>query len=193
MLRFAQHDTRVLTSHSAHWERGQGVRVPARTAAIHPDAIYGKLVLMVDDIELGGDPPCWAHLFEDEETDGQEPALPTSQPGDDDAGAVDLAAVAQLATAPGAIWTRQSEDLNVNLLQFAAGEGVAEHLNTEVDVLLVGITGSGVITVDGARHVLHPGHALVIPKGTRRSTSGQSGPFAYLSCHRRRGGLRPGR
>ncbi len=100
---------------------------------------------MNDEEEYGGDPPCWAHLF-DEETPGMEnetedrarasdSALP--HPGTEEV--VDLAALARDATAPGATWTHQSEDLNSNLLVFASGEGVAEHINTEVDVLLVGI------------------------------------------------------
>ena len=148
---------------------------------------------MTDDIEPeGGDPPCWAHLFEGEWQDGEEPAITASRPDGDDAGMVDLASAARMATARGAIWTRQSEDLDVNLLVFRAGEGVAEHVNTEVDVLLVGIMGSGVITVDGTCRVLHAGHALVVPKGANRGTRSLSDPFAYLSCHRRRGGLWPG-
>jgi quercetin dioxygenase-like cupin family protein len=106
---------------------------------------------------------------------------------------VNLAALANAATAPGAIWTRQSEDLDVNLLVFASGDGVAEHVNVEVDVLLVGITGAGAVTIDGASHILCAGQALIIPKGTRRSTRGVSSSFAYLSCHRRRGGLWPRR
>ena len=104
---------------------------------------------------------------------------------------VELAALARAATGPGAAWTHQSEDLNVNLLVFASGEGVAEHVNTEVDVLLVGIAGAGAVTIDGTRQVLRAGHALVIPKGANRAIQSQSDPFAYLTCHRRRGGLWP--
>jgi quercetin dioxygenase-like cupin family protein len=103
----------------------------------------------------------------------------------------DLAALANSAPAPGAIWTRQSEDLDINLLVFASGEGVAEHVNTEVDVLLVGVTGAGAVTIDGTSHILRAGQALVIAKGARRSTRGVSASFAYLTCHRRRGGLWP--
>ena len=94
---------------------------------------------MTDEEEYGGDPPCWAHLFEEEtigleiETDGAnhpKPLCRISCSGQ----TVDLTAFARSATQPGAIWTRQSEDLNVNLLVFASGEGVAEHVNAEVDV-----------------------------------------------------------
>ena len=152
---------------------------------------------MNDEEEYGGDPPCWAHLF-DEETSGMaietedrarasDPTLlrvPAEQ-------GVDLAALARAATAPGPAWTHQSEDLNVNVIVFAAGEGVAEHVNTEVDVLLVGIAGVGAVIVDGTRQILSAGCALLIPKGANRGIQSASDPFAYLTCHCRRGGLWP--
>jgi quercetin dioxygenase-like cupin family protein len=84
-----------------------------------------------------------------------------------------------------------SEDLNVNLLVFAADEGVDPHVNSEVDVLLVGVAGTGIVEVDGVSHELRPGLAVVIPKGARRGTRALHGRFAYLSCHRRRAGLWP--
>jgi len=92
---------------------------------------------------------------------------------------------------PGATWTRQSEDLDVNLLVFTAGEGVADHVNAEVDVLLVGISGAGAVSVDGKREILCAGKAMIIPKGAQRGIRSISDPFAYLTCHRRRGGLWP--
>lgn len=131
---------------------------------------------MSDHESKGGDPACWAHLFAD-------PAAP-----DDVA---DLLALARAASAPGAVWTHQSDDLNVNLLVFPAGEGVAEHVNAEVDVLLLGIAGHGIVAIDGLPRVLRASQALLIPKGARRRTQAISDPFAYLTCHRRRGGLRP--
>jgi quercetin dioxygenase-like cupin family protein len=152
-----------------------------------------------DEEEYGGDPPCWAHLFDEETTgmengteDGARASDPTLLSTGTEEG-VDLAALARAATAPGSAWTHQSEDLNVNLLVFASGEGVAEHINTDVDVLLVGIAGAGAVTVDGTRQILGTGQALVISKNARRSTKGVSAPFAYLTCHRRRAGLRPSR
>lgn len=129
----------------------------------------------------GGDPACWAHLFDDM----------TGSEADDPI--VDLAARAGTAAAPGAAWTHQSDDLNANLLVFPAGDGVAEHVNAEVDVLLVGVAGEGIVALDGDRYVLRAGSALAVRKGARRGTRAVSDRFAYLTCHRRRGGLLPGR
>jgi quercetin dioxygenase-like cupin family protein len=152
-----------------------------------------------DEEEYGGDPPCWAHLFDEEitgmenETEDRARALDPALLRTATEEGVDLAALARSATAPGTVWTHQSADLNVNLLVFASDQGVAEHINTEVDVLLVGIAGAGAVTVDGTCQILRAGQALVISKNARRSTKGVSAPFAYLTCHRRRAGLRPSR
>jgi quercetin dioxygenase-like cupin family protein len=151
-----------------------------------------------NDVELeGGDPPCWAHLFDDEaclDPNDAEGVVASSSAARSDVAeraTVDLAALTRAASTPGATWTHESEDLDVNLLVFASDEGVAEHVNAEVDVLLVGITGAGAVTIDGTRQILSAGHAIVIPKGANRGIQGMSDRFAYLSCHRRRGGLRP--
>ena len=131
----------------------------------------------MEDDECGGDAPCWAHLFEDT-----------------DAGAaVDLAAIAGSAAGRGPAWTLRSEDLDMNLLVFGLGEGVDEHRNDEVDVLLVGIAGAGVVTIDGQPHPLAAGQAVMVPKGARRGIRSYAERFAYLTCHRRRAGLWPTR
>ncbi len=124
----------------------------------------------------GGDPPCWAHLFED--ADGVSPV-------------VDLASIAAEENSHGPAWTLQSEDLNVNLLVFNAGEGVDEHRNGEVDVLLAGVSGEGSVFVDGVVHSIGSGQLLLISKGALRSTRAVSERFSYLTCHRRRSGLQP--
>jgi quercetin dioxygenase-like cupin family protein len=134
-------------------------------------------VAEANEPDVGGDPACWAHLVD-------EPAEPESD-------VVDLAALARAAIPPGPAWTHRSDDLNVNLVVFPAGEGVAEHVNAEVDVLLVGIAGAGLVAIDGLPRVLRAGQAIVIAKGARRWTQAVSDPFAYLTCHRRRGGLWP--
>ena len=117
--------------------------------------------------------------------DGEPPTVQT--------GLVDLGALARAANVPGAAWTNQSDDLNANLLVFRSGEGVDAHVNVEVDVLLIGIAGEGIVEIDGVSHDVRPHLALVIPKGARRGTRALSDQFAYLTCHRRRGGLWPSR
>jgi quercetin dioxygenase-like cupin family protein len=90
----------------------------------------------------------------------------------------------------GVIWAlKQGYDFNVNLVRFTMGRGVGEHVNAEVDVLVVGVSGLGVVEVDGHEHPLRAGTVAFIPKGARRSTKSRSGDFAYLTVHPPRGPL----
>jgi quercetin dioxygenase-like cupin family protein len=94
----------------------------------------------------------------------------------------------------GVVWTLAgSGDLNTNLVRFEAGGGVGEHVNDEVDVLIVGVSGSGLVGVEGEEHPVSGGIVVFVPKGTRRSTRATSEDFAYLSVHRGRGPLQIGR
>ena len=77
-------------------------------------------------------------------------------------------------------------DLNANLVSFPAGEGVEEHVNRLLDVLMVGIAGEGDVVVDGVAHPLAPGSIVLVPRGARRSTRARSERFSYLTVHRRR-------
>ena len=93
----------------------------------------------------------------------------------------------------GSIWTLdESGDLNANLVRFDKGDGVGEHVNEEVDVLLVGVAGSGFVRVSGEEHTLCAGTLVFVPKGAGRSTVALSDCFAYLTIHRRRGPLKIG-
>lgn len=111
--------------------------------------------------------------------------------GDTTEAVIDLAGRAR-ARETGTAWAYGGPDLNANLLVFDDGDGVGEHVNGEVEVLLVGVLGEGEVAMDGHRHRLAAGQALVIPKGTRRAIRSTGARFAYLTCHRRRGGLWPG-
>jgi mannose-6-phosphate isomerase-like protein (cupin superfamily) len=131
--------------------------------------------MMRDDESLGGDPACWAHLFEDT----------------GEAEVVDLREIAGAEGAGGLIWASRGEDLNLNLLVFDAGDGVMEHVNHEVEVLIVAVVGEGVVTVDDRELPLRSGQLVLVPKGARRGTRATGDGFSYLTCHRRRGGLLP--
>jgi quercetin dioxygenase-like cupin family protein len=84
-----------------------------------------------------------------------------------------------------------SDDLNVNMLRFTGEEGIEEHVNPEVDVLLVVLDGEGSVTVDGFGALLAAGQAVIIPKGTVRSIRCAGASFAYLTCHGQRRGMMP--
>lgn len=109
---------------------------------------------------------------------------------------IDLAALATQASADdraGAVWSLASIDLNLNLLHFAAGDGVEAHINREVDVIGLVIAGEGILELEDHQERLRPGLLFFIPKGAGRAIRSSSADFAYLSCHRRRAGLMPTR
>lgn len=130
----------------------------------------------------GGDAACWAHLADDFTGDDVQ--------AHDGVVAVDVAAFAE-DSAEAVPWSTRSADLNVNLLHFRAGDGVAPHVNAEVDVLLVGVAGEGEVLVGAEIYPLRRGRVVLVPKGLERSTRARSEHFSYLSCHRARPGLMP--
>jgi mannose-6-phosphate isomerase-like protein (cupin superfamily) len=86
-------------------------------------------------------------------------------------------------------WGTESADLNATLLSWPSGDGTPEHVNDERDVLVVGVAGSGTITVDGVARPLGAATAVVVPKGASRLIEAGPSGLRYLSVHRRRGGL----
>lgn len=89
----------------------------------------------------------------------------------------------------GPVWGTATDDLNVTLLAWRAGESVAEHVNDERDVVFVVVAGSGTVLLDGLAHDVRAGHAIVIPCGMRRALTAGPDGIRYLSVHRKRGGL----
>jgi quercetin dioxygenase-like cupin family protein len=86
----------------------------------------------------------------------------------------------------GPIWGVASRDLNATLLAWPPNERLPPHINAELDVLLVVLDGEGTAVVDGERHVLAAGHALLVEKGASRSIEAGSNGVRYMSIHRRR-------
>lgn len=89
------------------------------------------------------------------------------------------------------VWTGRSDDLNLNLVVLRDSAVIAEHVNVEVDVLLMVVDGEGRVEIDGEEEPLRPGCLVVVPKGARRSIQCDGDRLAYLTCHKRRGGLWP--
>jgi quercetin dioxygenase-like cupin family protein len=105
--------------------------------------------------------------------------------------AVDLLQQSSTASGSGPQWAHECEDLDVTLLSWAPGKNIAAHVNNEVDVVLIGVSGNGTVTVEGERHPLRSGTLLLIPKGKARSMQCGEEQWSYLSLHRRRRGLMP--
>ena len=97
------------------------------------------------------------------------------------------------STHDGPVWSETTEDLNVNLVVLRGGHTIERHVNSEVDVLLVGVEGTGVVTIDDRPELLAAGQLIVVPKGASRPIAPGGALFAYLTCHKRRSGLWPTR
>ena len=103
------------------------------------------------------------------------------------------AAAATAGDRTGVIWTLDTvSDPNANLVRFGTGQGVGEHVNDEVEVIVLGVSGSGIVTVDREEHALSSGILVFMPTGARRSTVSTSEDFAHLTVHRRRRPLQVG-
>lgn len=90
----------------------------------------------------------------------------------------------------GVIWKLPHDgDLDGNLVRLAACRSIDEHVNDEVDVLIVVRSGDGKLAVDGETHLLGSAALALVPRGTRRSITAGANGITYLSIHRRREGL----
>ena len=137
----------------------------------------------------GGDAPCWAHLFDDDI--GETHRTQTGDTSATGSGVADLPAIAASLAVSGTAWTLSSDDLNATLLVLNAGGRSSEYVNESLEVLVIGVLGTGIVVIDGHRHDLRPGQAILVPKGSARSFRARAETFAYLSCHQKRGGLWP--
>lgn len=98
------------------------------------------------------------------------------------------AALAVPAPGDGVVWALESSsDLNANLVRLGPGGSIGEHVNGEVDVLIVVVSGDGTLRVGDVEAPLGPDVLANVPKGTRRAVSAGHAGLAYLTVHRRRG------
>lgn len=127
--------------------------------------------------DRGGDAACWAHLFDSDDDDRPGPVV------------ADLGAI-PTAGRGGAVWSLpHGGDLDVNLVRLRSGDEIAEHVNDEVDVVIVVQSGTGRLAVDGQDRSLRSDVLATVPRGSRRSITPGAHGLTYLSIHRRRGSL----
>jgi quercetin dioxygenase-like cupin family protein len=135
--------------------------------------------------DLGGESACWAHFLDEIDTDDRSDALP----------GIDLGRTAASGHGgSGAIWSLpHGGDLDANLVHLTAGALIDDHVNDEVDVLIVGWDGTAVLHLDDGSSTIRRGVVTLIPRGSRRSIRAGKDGAAYLTVHRRRGPLTIGR
>ena len=111
-----------------------------------------------------------------------------------------LAAAAQAQEKSGSAWSLATGDLNLNLVRLPPGDAIPGHVNAEVDVVYLAITGAGTIELgnaggDGSADArqMAPGGLFIVPKGLHRAIHAGEQGLVYLTCHRRRAGLMPKR
>lgn len=91
---------------------------------------------------------------------------------------------------PGVVWSLPHDgDLDANLVALEPGDSIGEHVNGEVDVLVVLRHGTIELTVDGETHHLAADTVALVPRGASRAIAAGPTGATYLSIHRRRAGL----
>lgn len=96
-----------------------------------------------------------------------------------------------IGTGPGVADATETEDLDVTIVSWPEHYTVSPHVNDEVDVVTIVLSGRGEATIDGEKHALRLGSILVIPKGAERAMRSQSVDFRYVNVHKRRRKLIP--
>lgn len=98
------------------------------------------------------------------------------------------AAVALLDSGDGVHWTldQPESDLNVNLVRLDPGHVAEEHVNNEVDVLIMTVAGEGEIEVDGSQFAVHDSVLIHVPRGASRRIEAGTAGLGYVTIHRRR-------
>ena len=91
----------------------------------------------------------------------------------------------------GPLWAIESEDLDCTFVAWEEGKGVVSHVNTEVDVVMLVVSGQGEARVNADIIGLSPGTVILIPKGAERAVKASS-RLSYLNIHKRRKRLMPG-
>ncbi|MFF7458429.1 cupin domain-containing protein [Kitasatospora sp. NPDC008115] len=91
----------------------------------------------------------------------------------------------------GALWrlTGAQRQLDANVVRLRPGASVAEHVEPDLDVLLLGIAGRGTLRCGGVAHVLEPGVLRTVPHGAARAVAAGPEGVVYLTVHRRRPGM----
>lgn len=96
----------------------------------------------------------------------------------------DLAALADGA-APGSAWQAEAGELRARLIVLEPDGELPGHANREVDLVLVGVSGSGVLTLEGDEIPVGAGVAVLVARGAHRRIGAGPDGLSLLAVHRR--------
>ncbi|MFF2194657.1 hypothetical protein [Streptomyces sp. NPDC058157] len=91
----------------------------------------------------------------------------------------------------GALWRLRGagRQLDANLVRHLPGTGGAPSTEDAVDVMMVVVAGTGVLTLDGEQSHLSPGFLGLLPRGSVRALLAGPQGLVVLTVHRKRRGM----
>ncbi|WP_407706329.1 hypothetical protein [Streptomyces scopuliridis] len=104
----------------------------------------------------------------------------------------DVRELTALLPAPaGALWklAEGGRQLDANLVHLPPHQGVEAHAETELDVLLLVVAGTGVLGTAEGTEPLAGGTLIWLPRGSVRGITAHAEGLSYLTVHRRRPGI----
>ncbi|MGW0084083.1 hypothetical protein [Streptomyces sp. NPDC003393] len=95
------------------------------------------------------------------------------------------------SVATGVLWklAESGRQLDANLIRLPAGEHIGTHAEPDLDVLVLVVTGDGVMDTPEGQLRLAEGRLVWLPHGSTRSITAGPRGLAYVTVHRRRPGM----
>ncbi|MFI0723398.1 cupin domain-containing protein [Streptomyces sp. NPDC021224] len=105
------------------------------------------------------------------------------------------AAAGDADEAAGVLWklSEPGRQLDANVVRLGPGARVAPHVESDLDVLVLVLGGTGELAGGEAPEQLAEGSLAWLPHGARRSLTAGGAGLTYLTVHRRRPGMTVGR
>jgi quercetin dioxygenase-like cupin family protein len=107
----------------------------------------------------------------------------------------DTRALAETPPVPGGVLWKLAESgrqLDANLVRLAPGDRITAHTETQLDVLVLVVSGDGLLGTGPAEapQRLAEGALAWLPHGAQRSITAGADGLTYVTVHRRRPGMR---